>query len=127
MFAGIIMTVSLSETRATSTGSLGPEGWQWRMLCQRPVVRCGRSVGGWRSVWWSWCAGREVMRCRGMMRSRRMMRSWRMMVRASVTCRIWRDGVCVSTWRTVTSVMEVVVRRQAVVRWRGAVTRSDTP
>ena len=50
-----------------------------------------------------------------------------MMVRASVTCRIWRDGVCVSTWRTVTSVMEVVVRRQAVVRWGGAVARSDAP
>ena len=43
-----------------------------------------------------------------------------MMGSSSVSGRTGRDGVCVSTRRAVTSLVEVIVRREAVVRRRGA-------
>ena len=87
--------------------------------CWRSMMRgWGSMVRGRRSVMRSW---RSMMRC-----WRTMKRGWRTalwsccwMMRGGWTRR--GDGVCVSAGWTVSSVVEVIVRREAVTRGRGAV------
>ena len=96
--------VGMAGVGTTHTSPSWSEGWRWRVLREMSVVRGWRSVRCWRTV----------LRCGG-----KVVRSGRVRRRTTVGGRTRSDGVSVSAGRTVTSHVEVVVRRE-VVSW-GAV------